>query len=46
MNYSFNGFMEVFNSSLISDNFDKMTIEEVKEDVIKILKSEKKSYDK
>lgn len=46
MNYSFNGFMEVFNSSLISEDFDKMTIKEVKEDVIKILKSEKESYDK
>lgn len=46
LNYSFNGFMEIFNSSLISDDFDTMTIEEVKEDVIKILNSEKESYDK
>lgn len=46
LDYSFNGFMEVFNDSLISEDFDKMTKEELKEDIIKILKSEKKSYDK
>lgn len=46
IDYSLNGFMEVFSASLISEKYDSMTREEVKEDVIKILKSEKESYEK
>lgn len=46
MDYSLNGFMEIFDSSLISDNYNSMKREEIKKDIIKILKSEKKSYEK
>jgi hypothetical protein len=46
MNYSVSGFMEVFSESLICEECENMSDEEIKKDIKDILELKKPSYDK